>query len=106
MDPAAGARLFEIARAFVEGRLDLRRRPPAESAANEPRSIGAGVSIRVGERRRLKRTTKLKPIAAHVMHASIEQEMCRAKVNCGHANTMRAVRALALVAKGLERENR
>ena len=71
MDPAAGAHLFELARAFVEGRLDSRRRPPAESPANEPRSIGAGVSIRVGERLRLKRMTELKPIAAHAMPASV-----------------------------------
>ena len=39
-----------IARAFVERRLDSWRRPPAESASNELRSVGAGVSIRVGER--------------------------------------------------------
>ena len=72
MDPAAGAHLFEIARAFVERRLDSWRRPPAESASNELRSVGAGVSIRVGERLVLKRMTKLKPIAAHAMPVSIE----------------------------------
>ena len=71
MDPAAGAHLFKVARASIEGTLDSWRRPPAESAANEPRSIGAGVSIRVGERLRLKRMTELKPIATHAMPVSV-----------------------------------
>ena len=72
MDPATGAHLFEIARAFAEQRHDSWRRPPAESASNELRSGGAGVSIRVVERLVLKRMTKLKPIAAHAMPVSIE----------------------------------
>ena len=85
MDPATGAHLFEIARAFAEQRHDSWRRPPAESASNELRSVGAGVAVRVGERRGLKMTTKLKPIAAHTMRASIEQEPCRAEATCEHA---------------------
>ena len=84
-DPAAGTHLLGMARVFVEGRHASLRRASVEPASSELRSVGAGVAVRVGERRGLKMTTKLKPIAAHTMRASIEQEPCRAEATCEHA---------------------
>ena len=88
MGAVEGAHLSKIVRALVERRHDSSRHAPAETAPSELRagpSVGAGISIHVGARRGLQRTTKLKPMVAHAMPASIKQEPCRAEATCDYA---------------------